>query len=220
MNRYSKCLLGWGVCGLLACGAASAAGLEWKSRTIEVAGMKSDKVLHGKFEYVNRGDRPIRIQSAKTTCGCTVAKPSREVVGPGEGGEVEVSYKVASKVGYYEAIITVSTDDPSERETKLAMRLRVRDEVEMSRKLVVWREGEAADAKVVSFVPGDGKPIERIDAAPSSDAVTVRSERNGEGFDLAVSPAGGASKKRGVVTVTPFRDGQPLRPLRLHYRVF
>jgi hypothetical protein len=198
---------------------ASAAGLEWKSPTVEVSGMRSEKELAGIFEYTNRGDRPVRIVSTRTTCGCTIAKPSRELVAPGESGELRVTYKVASKVGYYEAGIQVFTDDPEQRETKLALRLRVRDEVEMSRKLVLWQEGEPRSPKAVSFLPGDGKPIDRIEPVVSGGGVEARAEPKDGGFDLVLTPVAGAKNARGVVRVKPVRGGKPLDELRLHYRV-
>lgn len=44
------------------------------------------------FELKNTGDKPLTIQDAKASCGCTVPKKPEEPILPGESGELEVTF--------------------------------------------------------------------------------------------------------------------------------
>lgn len=60
------------------------------------------------FEFVNIGKEPISIQSAKSTCGCTVPKHSTEPVMPGKKGSVKVTYD-SNRIGPINKPITITT---------------------------------------------------------------------------------------------------------------
>jgi hypothetical protein len=44
------------------------------------------------FKFKNIGKKPLIIKSAKAGCGCTVPKPSKAPVAPGEYGEIPVTF--------------------------------------------------------------------------------------------------------------------------------
>jgi hypothetical protein len=50
------------------------------------------------FWFVNDGDEPLVISSAKTSCGCLVASYPREPIRPGERNEIKIRYD-SSRVG-------------------------------------------------------------------------------------------------------------------------
>ncbi|RFC55338.1 DUF1573 domain-containing protein [Brumimicrobium aurantiacum] len=45
------------------------------------------------FKIKNTGDKPLIINDAKASCGCTVPRKPEEPILPGEVGELEVTYK-------------------------------------------------------------------------------------------------------------------------------
>lgn len=44
------------------------------------------------FKLKNTGDKPLTIQDAKASCGCTVPKKPEEPILPGETGDLEVTF--------------------------------------------------------------------------------------------------------------------------------
>lgn len=44
------------------------------------------------FTIKNTGDKPLTIEDAKASCGCTVPKRPEEPIMPGETGELEVTF--------------------------------------------------------------------------------------------------------------------------------
>lgn len=44
------------------------------------------------FEIKNTGDKPLIINDAKASCGCTVPKKPEEPIMPGDSGELEVTF--------------------------------------------------------------------------------------------------------------------------------
>ncbi|HLV42406.1 MAG TPA: DUF1573 domain-containing protein [Brumimicrobium sp.] len=45
------------------------------------------------FKIKNTGDKPLMINDAKASCGCTVPRKPEEPIMPGEEGELEVTYE-------------------------------------------------------------------------------------------------------------------------------
>lgn len=61
------------------------------------------------FVFTNVGDKPLIIESIKSSCGCTVPKKPEAPIMPGEKGEIEVSYDT-KRVGGFSKSITISSN--------------------------------------------------------------------------------------------------------------
>lgn len=63
------------------------------------------------FTYTNTGDKPLVINQAVASCGCTVPQYTKTPVRPGEKGEIKVTYNGAGKFpGHFKKSITVRTN--------------------------------------------------------------------------------------------------------------
>lgn len=51
-----------------------------------------EKPMSKVFEIKNTGDKPLIIEDAQASCGCTVPKKPEEPILPGETGELEVTF--------------------------------------------------------------------------------------------------------------------------------
>jgi len=51
------------------------------------------------FIFTNTGDKPLIIENAKGSCGCTVPQWPKEPIPPGETGEILVDYKPGKQKG-------------------------------------------------------------------------------------------------------------------------
>ncbi|MDX1446156.1 DUF1573 domain-containing protein [Lishizhenia sp.] len=68
------------------------------------------------FKVMNTGDKPLVIEEAKASCGCTVPKKPTEPIAPGEEGELQVSFK--SKPGQFgpqNKSVTVTANVPEKQ---------------------------------------------------------------------------------------------------------
>lgn len=62
--------------------------------------MVQGEIVKYTFHFKNTGKTDLKITRVSTSCGCTVGKYPHEPVKPGEGGDVEVTFNSAYKMGY------------------------------------------------------------------------------------------------------------------------
>lgn len=80
---------------------------EWDFGTIDEA----DGIVTHVFRFANISDRPVRIVSISTSCGCTNAQYSNEPVAPGDYGEITVHFSPARTEGQLFREVEVFTDN-------------------------------------------------------------------------------------------------------------
>lgn len=64
------------------------------------------------FSVKNAGNKPLKIESVQSTCGCTVASPTNSILAPGELGQIQVTFDSKGKMGDISKQIRVETNDP------------------------------------------------------------------------------------------------------------
>ena len=112
------------------------------------------------FRFTNAGDAPLRLVRVEASCGCTTPAWSRDAVGPGEGGLVEVAYDPAGRPGPFEKTVFVQAEGAE----PAAVTLRI--------------EGVVQPALAQTGVPVGAFAFNTVEA----DAGVVR---NDDGFQLA-----------------------------------
>ncbi|MEO1437083.1 MAG: DUF1573 domain-containing protein [Bacteroidota bacterium] len=70
---------------------------------------QGDKVDHT-FTFTNTGDRPLNIQNAYASCGCTQPSFPFLPINPGKSGEIQVTFDSKGKSGFQKSKITIETD--------------------------------------------------------------------------------------------------------------
>lgn len=113
--------------------AFSAAQEKAKAEKVGVFSFETEEIDYGTiehnangtrvFKFINTGEAPIVISNAKGSCGCTVPTYSKNVIAPGERGEVEVKY-ATNRVGKFTKTITLTSNASEPNKT-----LRIRGEV-------------------------------------------------------------------------------------------
>lgn len=72
---------------------------------------ENDAVQKTTFTFTNVGDKPLVINQAVASCGCTVPKYTKQPVLPGKKGEITVTYNGKGKFpGHFKKTITVRTN--------------------------------------------------------------------------------------------------------------
>ena len=63
------------------------------------------------FTFVNKGDKPLIINQAVASCGCTIPAYTKKPILPGQKGEIAVTYNGKGKFpGHFKKTITVRTN--------------------------------------------------------------------------------------------------------------
>ncbi|MGB0934161.1 MAG: DUF1573 domain-containing protein [Lishizhenia sp.] len=79
------------------------------------------------FTVINTGDKPLVIEDAKASCGCTVPKKPEAPIAPGEEGELEVTFKSKpGQTGVISKTVTITANIPN-KTTTLQIKATVED---------------------------------------------------------------------------------------------
>lgn len=87
--------------------------------------LTSGESISYSFKFTNAGNADLLISNCEATCGCTVADYPRDIVKPGEGGYVTVTFNSSGKAGQQlQEVTVVSNAQPSR--TRLRIQAKVR----------------------------------------------------------------------------------------------
>ena len=67
------------------------------------------------FKFTNKGNAPLIITRASSSCGCTAPTYPKEPIAPGESGVIGVTYHAKGRPGGFSKNITVYTNVPEEK---------------------------------------------------------------------------------------------------------
>ena len=105
------------VCGMTMASAQKGAEIQFEKTTHDF-GTFSEKspVVSCTFVFTNVGDKPLVINQAMASCGCTVPEYTKEPIKPGGKGELKVTYNGTGKFpGHFKKSITVITNGVVEK---------------------------------------------------------------------------------------------------------
>jgi hypothetical protein len=143
----------------------------------------------GTFTFQNGGDAELKVGAPKPSCGCTVASVKPDTLKPGDKGELVFKVNLGSSRGPLEKHITVPSNDPLSPNVTLAIKVEVKQIVEVSSgaiSLGAIRQGVSTNASVtIRRVDGKKLVVGRIE--PSSKLLQARLEPlEGTNADQAV----------------------------------
>src|SRR3954470_19019096 len=131
---------------------AARAELKWEQSTVDVHPGLNEKQAVAHFKYENVGKAPVRFKSVKASCGCTATQSQKEVVNPGEKGEIVATFNIGDRTGQQVKTVSVQTDDPnpSQASTVLTFKATIPQALEIKPTFVYWPSGEAPKPKKIS----------------------------------------------------------------------
>src|SRR6266480_4534339 len=178
---------------------AARAELKWEQNVIDLHPAVGDKTAVAHFKYKNSGSTPVHFKSVKASCGCTTTQSQKEVVNPGEKGEIVATFNIGDRTGQQMKTVTVQTDDPnpSQATTVLTFKATIPQALEIKPTFVYWQSGEDPKPKKISIKASKDFPAKNI---------TVKS--NSQNFESKVEP----SKTSGewTIEVTPKDTSHPM----------
>lgn len=168
------------------------------------------------FRFTNQGGQDLRIESVKTSCGCTAAVISSEVITPGQEGTISATFDTTRFAGEKAKSISVYSNDPAQSVTTLVLQGEITVEVEADPPQLYLgrvRRGEET-TRSVDVLYAANKPIEIAKVETSSPLFTVQTqalERDGrKGKKLIVTlkkdaPLGRVNDEIKVITTSEKR---------------
>ncbi len=202
MNLTAKAIFG---AVFLSAVASTQAQLAWEQKEIELHPKVTDTEAVANFKYENKGSKPIKIISAKSSCGCTVASLKKDVVDPGEKGEVTATFNIGGRTGVQQKAVTVTTDDPDQPVTNLMLKAVIPTVLEIQPAFVFWENNEAPKAKTISLKAGKDVTITKLDVTSTSPEITTKVDKGGAPgeFTLTVTPKDTAHMVNATLTIKP-----------------
>ena len=174
------------------------AELKWEQTTLDLHPAVGDKTAVAHFKYQNTGTTPVHFKSVKASCGCTTTQSQKEVVNPGEKGEIIATFNIGDRTGQQMKTVNVQTDDPvpAQATTILTLKADIPQSLEIKPAFVYWTSGEQPKPKKVSIKASKEFPAKNI---------TVKS--NSQNFESKVQPGG---EGEWTIEITPKDTSHPM----------
>jgi len=178
---------------------AARAELKWEQNTIDLHPAVGDKAAVAHFKYQNTGTTPVHFKSVKASCGCTATQSQKEVVNPGENGEITATFTIGDRTGQQIKTVTVQTDDPNPTQaaTILTLKTTIPQSLEIKPTFIYWQSGEEPKPKKIS--------IKAVKEFPAKN-ITVKS--NSQNFESKVEP--GNASGEWTIEITPKDTSHPM----------
>jgi len=156
----------------------SAPRLVFKNQVYDFGKVEQGDQVNHLFQFTNQGRRDLRIESVKTSCGCTAAVISAEVIPPGKEGTISATFDTTRFFGEKVKSISVYSNDPAQPVSTLTLQGEIAVEVAVAPAQLYLgrvRRGEGATQTLELLYDAD-KPISITNVTVDSPLVNVRAE--------------------------------------------
>lgn len=92
---------------------AQAPRLQLDKTLYEFGTVKEGDLVEVEFEISNAGMQELNIRKTKANCGCTVSKPEKDVLQPGESSKILVTFDTRGRQGNQYKTVTIFSNDPT-----------------------------------------------------------------------------------------------------------
>jgi hypothetical protein len=130
------------------------------------------------FRFTNQGGHELRIESVKTSCGCTAAVISSEIIPSGQEGTISATFDTTRFSGEKSKSISVYSNDPTQPVVTLVLQGEVAIEIEADPPQLYLgrvRRGEETTRSVDVLYAAD-KPIEIAKVETTSSLLTIQTQ--------------------------------------------
>lgn len=192
----------------------AAAALEWESREADLHPTLSDKEAVAHFKYKNTGDKPVKITAVKPSCGCTTAALPKEVVAPGESGEITATFHLGDRIGKQTKTIHVMTDESAGANTLLTLKADIPKLLEVAPTFLYWSKAQPLTPRTIEAKVGGNFPVTKLEVTSTDPDVKAVAERlpNEKAFRITVTPKPGNRPINALLKIQPDfpKDGSKL----------
>lgn len=197
--RIAVAVIAWTLFAGLARGA-----LVWSSTKIKGTADAGQQSFAAVFTFKNTGDKPVRLNSIKTSCGCTTATAGKTVYAPGETGELKAKIDLRGHIGHLEKMITVTTDDAPHSPVTLTLDVTVPSIVDVLPRLLLWSRNGKAEPKEVTITAGGTIEVQLSNVVCGNPQFIIEqiADSPGRRYRLRVTPRSTDSPLRTFIQLT------------------
>ncbi len=210
-----------------------AAAPEWARKLLDTSKIDFGVIATGSdskriIRLKNVLDQPVHIQNVTTTCGCSVATPSKRTLQPGEEAEIEVAMNTRRFKRRKDSNVLVTFDLPSFATVRIPITAYIRTDVVFEPGMVQFgpvEQGEAATQQI--HVAYAGRPdwvIRDLKVDNPHLAATARElSRNGGRvdyvLDITLKDSAPMGRLRDLVILVTDDEASPYVPLLVEANV-
>ena len=177
---------------------------------------QGEQVTHN-FRFTNRGNRELRVQSVKTSCGCTAAVIAADTIPPGTEGTIQATFDTKRFAGQKAKDIRVHTNDPLSPVTTLTLQGAITTEVQVQpAHLYLGRlQRGAPTSRTVTILYDINKPLEITDITNGNPAISVQAEdaqvkgKKGKTLQVSVPKTAQRGPLKDTITITTTSAKKP-----------
>jgi hypothetical protein len=147
-----------------------------------------------KYDYVftNTGTAVLEVASVRPACGCTAAGEFDKRVEPGKTGRIPIQFDTAGYYGSAKKSITVSCNDPAQRDVLLQLQGNIFRPIEVAPPVVTFTpcsDSVSNETRVVKIVNNLEEPVVLSDLRCTNHAfqAELKTVREGKEFELRIS---------------------------------
>lgn len=176
------------------------------------------------FVVQNTGDAPLKLISAKGSCGCTAALISDDLIPPGGEGKIEVTFSTGHRKGQQSKTVTVASNDPVTPSATVHISAVVETHFGFHSSSLYMdkvRPGQTV-SKVTYLEVKDPRGVEVTNIETSAENITARvlddpqsSEEGRIPIEITVKPGLPFGRYNGSITVTSNVDSLPSATLQI-----
>jgi Protein of unknown function (DUF1573) len=140
------------------------------------------------FRIENHGAGPLTLGAVQTSCGCTVAQPTKRLVQPGDFSEIAAVFDTSADKGPAQRIITVPTNDPKHKQISLTIKGDVKVKVDANPTPLVFDKVKhgAEESRQVLVTDTVGGPFKIKSITNSSPNLKVTQQPRTDGHPGAI----------------------------------
>src|SRR2546428_7438933 len=180
------------------------AELKWEQTSVELHPAATDKQAVGHFNYQNTGKTPVHFKSVHPSCGCTTAQTQKDVVQPGDKGEITATFNIGDRTGTQVKTVTVETDEAPNQKTVLTLKAEIPQQLEITPNFVFWKQGDKPDTKTINVKVGKDFTVKHIKVTSATPNFEAKVEEAGNGqFKINVKPQDTNKAVASMLTIQP-----------------
>lgn len=104
---------------------AQAPKLKFDNPVHDFGNINQGESVTTEFVFTNTGKSELNIRQTRASCGCTVSKPEKSTLQPGESSVIKVTFNSAGRRGIQQKSISVFSNDPANPTQRITIKARV-----------------------------------------------------------------------------------------------
>jgi len=196
------------------------ADITWEQTSANVEAAFGEASLQANYPFTNTGAYPVSVLGVETSCGCTYAASSQQVLEPGESAEVAVFFETDKREGPQRSTILVMTDDPQQPKTTLTFTTDIPPAATLPQRTMTWKPDAPLDAQSMDIItePGVALKLGNPKRPLPIKAELVELE-SGDAYRLTITPEADSQPASGLLPIEAYWGQGSFREYSLYLRI-